>query len=46
MGYGSAPDEPETGAGSDAPERYRPVSERAAAVRPSASTGEHAAPLV
>ena len=46
MGYGTAPDEPETGAGSDAPERYQPVSDRAAAVRLSATAGEHAAPLV
>ena len=38
MGYGTGPDEPETGQGSEAPEHVRPVSERAAPVVGSATT--------
>ena len=44
MGYGSAPDEPETGAGSDAPGEVRPLSERAASVVASATTSAVGSP--
>ena len=45
MGYGSAPDEPETGAGSDAPGHVRPFSERASPVVASATTTTTGSPL-
>ena len=39
MGYGTLPDEPEFGAGSDAPAQVNPVSERAARIVRTATSG-------
>ena len=46
MGYGNPPDEPETGAGSDAPAQVTPLAKDSGSVAPSYTTRRAEAPLV